>query len=438
MPVFFIHNQNWNESLNIEFDNYQLQNGLNVILHHDSRVPIVTVNIWYHVGSKNELPGKTGFAHLFEHMMFQGSAHVPADKHFQYIQSVGGTLNGSTFFDRTNYFETVPSHHLETALWLEADRMGYFLPALTQQKLDTQLEVVKNERRQRYENQPYGLWLEKILEMSFDEDFSYHWPVIGYMKDLDTANIEDVQNFFKTWYAPSNASLVIAGDYDPSTIKKLVEQYFGQLGSSPSPRIPDQIFSDYNQGEKRLVLKDNVQLPRIYMAYHLPPFGEDETYVADLITDVLSSGKRGRLYKSLVYEKQIAQDAQALILPLQNGSLLFVIATPKPEINIEELETAVQEILDKLGKELVSDNDLQRVKNQVEARKLRELQTTNSRADYLNMFAVYFKEPQLINSEIEKYKKITSQHIQDVANKYIKTDNRVVLTYLPQNKENES
>jgi len=200
--------------LHIEFDSYQLKNGLNVILHQDQRVPIVSVNIWYHTGSKNEKPGKTGYAHLFEHMMFQGSGHVPADMHFQYIQSVGGTLNGSTFFDRTNYFETLPSHYLETALWLESDRMGFFLPALTQEKLDTQLDVVKNERRQRYENQPYGLWLEKLLDMSFEKNFPYHWPVIGYMEDLNTAGLDDVKHFFETWYTPSNASLVIAGDFD--------------------------------------------------------------------------------------------------------------------------------------------------------------------------------------------------------------------------------
>lgn len=417
--------------LHIQFDSYQLKNGLNVILHRDQRVPIVSVNLWYHTGSKNEKPGKTGYAHLFEHMMFQGSGHVPADMHFQYIQSVGGTLNGSTFFDRTNYFETLPSHYLETALWLESDRMGFFLPALTQEKLETQLDVVKNERRQRYENQPYGLWLEKILEMSFEKEFPYHWPVIGYMEDLNTATLKDVKEFFETWYAPSNASLVIAGDFDTSQTRKLVEKYFGNLPSAPKPETPGALFSAYGSGEKRAIVYDNVQLPRIYMAYHLPPFGETDTYVADIITDILSLGKRGRLYKALVYEQQVAQDAYALILPMQNASLLIFMATPKPGVAIEALEKALQEQIDLLINEQIAPRDLQRIQNQLEARKLRELQTVSARADYLNMFAVYFNDPNLINTEIEKYTAIGIDAIKRTAAAYLQTNNRSVLTYLP-------
>ena len=417
--------------LHIQFDSYQLKNGLNVILHRDQRVPIVSVNLWYHTGSKNEKPGKTGYAHLFEHMMFQGSGHVPADMHFQYIQSVGGTLNGSTFFDRTNYFETLPSHYLETALWLESDRMGFFLPALTQEKLETQLDVVKNERRQRYENQPYGLWLEKILEMSFEKEFPYHWPVIGYMEDLNTATLNDVKEFFETWYAPSNASLVIAGDFDTSQTRKLVEKYFGNLPSAPKPETPGALFSAYGSGEKRAIVYDNVQLPRIYMAYHLPPFGETDTYVADIITDILSLGKRGRLYKALVYEQQVAQDAYALILPMQNASLLIFMATPKPGVAIEALEKALQEQIDPLINEQIAPRDLQRIQNQLEARKLRELQTVSARADYLNMFAVYFNDPNLINTEIEKYTAIGIDAIKRTAAAYLQTNNRSVLTYLP-------
>ena len=422
-------------SLHIEYDSYHLKNGLNVILHQDHRVPIVSVNIWYHTGSKNEKPGKTGYAHLFEHMMFQGSGHVPADMHFQYIQSVGGTLNGSTFFDRTNYFETLPSHYLETALWLESDRMGFFLPALTQEKLDTQLDVVKNERRQRYENQPYGLWLEKLLEMCFEKDFPYHWPVIGYMEDLNTAGLEDVKHFFETWYAPSNASLVIAGDFDKKQTRKLVNKYFGDLPSGPKPEIPGTIFSDYGSGEKRATEVDTVQLPRIYMAYHIPPFGETDTYTADIITDILSLGKRGRLYKSLVYEQQIAQDAYALILPMQNASLLIFMATPKPGVKIEALESALQEQIDRLITEEIDARDLQRIQNQLEARKLRELQTVSARADYLNMFSVYFNDPDLINTEIEKYKTISTADIKRTAAEYLQNNNRAVLTYLPGDKE---
>lgn len=425
-------------ALHITYDRYRLGNGLNVILHQDKRVPLVSVNLWYHVGSRNEKKGKTGYAHLFEHMMFQGSEHVPADKHFQYIQSIGGTLNGSTFFDRTNYFETVPSHHLETALWLEADRMGFFLPALTQEKLDTQLNVVKNERRQRYENQPYGLWLEHLLSMSFKEDFPYHWPVIGYMEDLDTANLQDVKDFFSTWYTPSNASLVVAGDFETRQTKSLIEKYFAGLSSSSKSDMPIEIFRDYNRGEQRRILHENVQLPRIYMAYHLPPFGQNDTYVADMICDILSSGKRGRLYKTLVYEQQIAQDAQAILLPMQGTSVLILMLTPQPGISLKKLKVELQNEIDNLSQKAVAALDIERIKNQIKARKLRELQSVSSRADYLNMFSVYFDDPDLINTEIEHYLQIEADDILRVAKSYLDSTNRSVVTYFPESEADEA
>jgi len=425
-------------SLHITHDRYRLDNGLNVILHQDKRVPLVSVNLWYYVGSRNEKKGKTGYAHLFEHMMFQGSENVPADMHFQYIQSIGGTLNGSTFFDRTNYYETVPSHHLETALWLEADRMGYFLPALTQEKLDTQLNVVKNERRQRYENQPYGLWLEHLLSISFDENYPYHWPVIGYMEDLDTANLQDVKDFFTTWYAPANASLVVAGDFESEQTKALIEKYFAGLSSSAKPDIPNKVFDSYNRGEQRRILHEKIQLPRIYMAYHIPPFGHSDTYVVDMISDILSSGKRGRLYKSLVYEQQIAQDAQAIILPMQGTSLLIFIATPQPGVETETLEKALQTEIDLLSKEAVAALDLERIKNQIEARKIRELQSISSRADYLNMFFVYFDDPDLINTEIEHYLQVEADDILRVAKTYLDSINRSVVTYFPESETDDA
>lgn len=277
--------------LKIDFEEYFLDNGMRVILHEDHRVPIVAINLWYKVGSKNEVIGKTGFAHLFEHMMFQGSEHVPSEMHFQLIQSAGGTLNGSTFFDRTNYFETLPSNYLELGLWLESDRMGFLLPAMTQEKLDNQRDVVKNERRQRVDNQPYGLWFEKLLELSYPKKYPYHWPIIGYMNDLDNAKMEDVSHFFKTYYAPNNASLVIAGDFESSKTRDLIEQYFGTL--PPGLAIPKRnfVFNNYNSSEKRTLIEDQVQLPRLYMAYHIPKHGSSEMYTADLITDIFSLEK---------------------------------------------------------------------------------------------------------------------------------------------------
>ena len=418
--------------LNIEFEQYKLDNGLRVVLHQDKRVPLVAINVWYHVGSKNELPGKTGYAHLFEHMMFQGSEHIEADMHFKLIQSVGGTLNGSTFFDRTNYFETLPSHYLEMGLWLEADRMGFLLPALTQEKLDTQLDVVKNERRQRVDNQPYGLWLEKMLELAYPPNFPYHWPVIGYMEDLDTATMDDVQQFFKTWYAPNNASLVVCGDFEKNEAKEMIAGYFGSIPANPA--IPESFYeADFSfEGERRLELYDRVQLPRIYMAYHIPAYGSKESYEADLLSDILSSGKSARLYKELVYKQQIAQEAQAFYLPLQETSLFIIMATAKPGVAIEDLEQALQNELERLCADGVYNREVRRVKNQVEARKLRELQTMAMRADYLNQFAVYFDQPQLINTEIERYEKITCADMGNLCAKYLQHNNRVVLHFLPQ------
>lgn len=422
-------------SLHIAYERYTLANGLQVILHRDTRVPIVSVNLWYHVGSRNERPGKTGFAHLFEHMMFQGSEHIPAEMHFQYIQSIGGTLNGSTFYDRTNYYETVPSHYLETALWLESDRMGFFLPALTQQKLDTQLDVVKNERRQNYDNQPYGLWLERLMELSFESDFPYHWPVIGYMDDLNTATMQDVQEFFTSWYQPSNASLVVAGDFETDETKTLIETYFAGIPSTPKPSLNVRPYSDFNAGEKRERMTDKVQLPRIYMGYHLPPVGHPHTYAADLLSDALSVGKSGRLYRNLVYSQQIAQEAQAFLLPMELGSMFIFVATPKPGGSIDELETALQREIDVLQTELVSSADRQRIQNQLEARKLRELQSVSSRADYLNMFNIYFDNPDLINTELDVYRQITKEQLRNAAQTYLKPENRTVLTFLPETEE---
>jgi len=418
--------------LNIEFEQFFLENGLRVILQQDKRVPITAVNVWYHAGSKNETPGKTGYAHLFEHMMFQGSQHIEADLHFKLIQSVGGTLNGSTFFDRTNYFETLPSHFLEMGLWLEADRMGFLLPALTQQKLDTQLDVVKNERRQRVDNQPYGIWLEKILESAYPADFPYHWPVIGYMADLEKAQMTDVKEFFKNYYAPNNASLAVAGDFEIEHAKDLAEKYFADIPANPEIPAFTAEFENYCSGEQRHVLTDKVQLPRIYSAYHMPAQGSPEFYQADLLSDVLSAGKSSRLYQSLVYKQQLAQDAQAFLLPLEETSLLIFIATAKPGIKIEDLEKALQQEIDDLCNSGPKEKELLRVKNQLEGRKIRELQSVVSRADYLNMFAVYFDDPQLINTEVDRYESVSVEQIRLLGSKYLQTDNRVMLHFLPE------
>lgn len=418
--------------LKIKFDEYRLDNGMRVILHQDDSVPIVTINIWYHVGSKNEKKGKTGFAHLFEHMMFQGSEHVADNMHFRLIQSAGGTLNGSTFFDRTNYYETLPSHFLEMGLWLESDRMGFLLPAMTQEKLDNQRDVVKNERRQHVDNQPYGLWLEKMLELAYPKDFPYHWPIIGYMEDIDAARLEDVSRFFQTYYAPNNASLVIAGDFDPEKIRQLIDKYFGSIKKGNIIPPISTNFNNYHSGEKRAVIEDRVQLPRIYMAYHIPAYGTKESYTTEIMSDIFSEGKSARLYQSLIYKKQIAQDAHSILLNMQETSLLIFLVTAKPGVSVDKLEKELQTEIDKMINEPVSEYELQRIINQIEARKIRELQSVNSKAELLNSFAVYFENPDLINHEIERYKSIDATDIKKTAGKYLNNENRIVVTFLPE------
>ncbi len=418
--------------LKIKFDEYRLDNGMRVILHQDDSVPIVTINIWYHVGSKNEKKGKIGFAHLFEHMMFQGSEHVADNMHFRLIQSAGGALNGSTFFDRTNYYETLPSHFLEMGLWLESDRMGFLLPAMTQEKLDNQRDVVKNERRQHVDNQPYGLWLEKMLELAYPKDFPYHWPIIGYMEDIDAARLEDVSRFFQTYYAPNNASLVIAGDFDPKKIRRLIDKYFGSIKKGNTIPAISTKFNNYHSGEKRAVIEDRVQLPRIYMAYHIPAYGTKESYTTEVMSDIFSEGKSARLYQSLIYKKQIAQDAHSILLNMQETSLLIFLVTAKPGVSVDKLEKELQIEIDKMINEPVSEYELQRIINQIEARKIRELQSVNSKAELLNSFAVYFENPNLINHEIERYKSIDAADIKKTAGNYLTNENRVVVTFLPE------
>ncbi|MGZ7041538.1 MAG: M16 family metallopeptidase, partial [Thermoanaerobaculia bacterium] len=267
----------------LNLDQYELGNGLKVVLNEDHSAPLVAVNLWYHVGSKNERPGRTGFAHLFEHMLFSGSKHVGNNEHFRHIQSVGGVLNGTTFFDRTNYFETLPSNYLALGLWLESDRMGFFLPALTQEKLDIQREVVKEERRQRYDNVPYGTAFERLLHLAYDPDYSYHWPTIGSMEDLGAASLDDIREFFATWYRPDNCVLTVVGDFAKDEAKRLIESYFGDI--APAGTFPPfSLERKPMDGERREVFESPVQLPRVYRLYHLPKMGTADWIAGDLLS----------------------------------------------------------------------------------------------------------------------------------------------------------
>ncbi|MCU1244213.1 MAG: zinc protease, partial [Acidobacteria bacterium] len=349
----------------LNLEEYELGNGLRVVLNEDHSAPLVAVNLWYHVGSKNERPGRTGFAHLFEHMLFSGSQHVGNNEHFRYVQSVGGVLNGTTFFDRTNYFETLPSNYLAMGLWLESDRMGFFLPALTQEKLDIQREVVKEERRQRYDNVPYGTAFERLLHLAYEPDYSYHWPTIGSMEDLEAASLDDIRQFFDTWYRPDNCTLSVVGDFAPADAKELIEKYFADIapgGSFPKFDLQRKPLG----GERRETFASPVQLPRLYRLYHLPKMGTAEWVHGDLLSTVLTGDKAARLDRVLVHEKQIAQDVSAYVLPTESTGMLMLQATARENVDIAEIERVIDEQFARIVSGGVTVDELTRAQNRAE------------------------------------------------------------------------
>ncbi|MCF7805072.1 MAG: insulinase family protein [Candidatus Marinimicrobia bacterium] len=422
--------------LDIEYEKYQLDNGLTVILYEDHSAPLVTVNIWYYVGSKNEKPGKTGFAHLFEHMMFQGSKNVGDDMHFQYIEEAGGTLNGSTSTDRTNYWEDLPNNYLELALWLESDRMGWLLPAMTQSKLDNQRNVVKNERRQNYENRPYGLAHEAIFKNLYPEGHPYHWMTIGSMEDLSNASLEDVKEFFRSYYHPANASLVVAGDFEPAEAKSLVKKYFGPIDAGPEVEPLNPGEADLS-GEKRIVQEDQVQLPRLYMAFQTPAFFEPGDAAMDVLSSALTGGKNSRLYKTLVFEKRIAKDVNAAQWSRLLESQYMITATATPGHSLGELEDAIWAEIEKIQQEAITDREVEKAVNSYEASFIYQLQRVGGFggvADRLQVFNFHQNEPGFFNKNLERYKEVTPEDVKAVANKFLKPDARVVLSVVPEGK----
>src|SRR5687768_16622279 len=334
--------------MQIPIETFRLDNGLLVTLSEDHTAPIVAVNLWYHVGSANERIGRTGFAHLFEHMLFQGSANVAANEHFELVQRAGGTLNGSTWLDRTNYFETVPSNQLALALWLEADRMGRLLPAMTQQKLDTQRDVVKNERRWSVDNQPYGTWWERLPALAFPPEHPFHHSLIGSMEDLNAARLEDIAHFFATYYTPDNAVLSIAGDFDPVDARALVEQFFGSIPKGRGkPPLPNMSVSERFGSWRRETVADAVMLARLFLAFRIPPFGSEGHEAASIAGAVLGLKRGSRLHKALVRERQVAAEASAFTFDLTKGSDLLVLdVTARPEVSGEVLEREVAQEVD--------------------------------------------------------------------------------------------
>jgi zinc protease len=421
-------------SVTLPLEKTRLENGLELILHEDHRTPIVTVNLWYHVGSKDEPRGKNGFAHLFEHVMFQGSKHVPEDTYFLDLERVGATdINGTTDTDRTNYFETVPANQLELALWLESDRMGFLLDHVDQATFAGQRDVVKNERRQNYENAPYGLVGQYLAAAVFPPDHPYHLLTIGTPLDLDAATLDDVKAFFRTWYVPNNATLVIAGDIDRTQAHALVDKYFGPI---PSGKVPDR--SQWKDpppvtltGEKLIRIDAGVELPRVYMSWPTPRSFAPGDAELDLVASVLSSGKTSRLYKHLVYDLQIAQDVSVHQGSSQLASHFSIVATAQPAHTAEELRAAIDGELARLMSGGITDGELARAKIGYLSGALFELEKVSSRANTLNEYNQMTGDPGYLPKDFLRYTEPTTEQVVSAARRWLPLDRRVVAIVTP-------
>jgi predicted Zn-dependent peptidase len=418
----------------VPIERHQLPNGLRVVLSRDTRIPIVAVNLWYAVGTKHESPGKTGFAHLFEHMMFQGSKNLAKGEHFRLIQSVGGTRNAETDLDRTSYYETLPSHELELAIWLEAERMANLLPAMTQEKLDNQRAVVKNERRANVDNAPYGTWDEKLEELLYPEWHPYHHGTYGSMDDLSAATMEDVKDFFAAYYCPNNAVISVAGDFEPDAALAMIARHFGPIATNPDLPAPPKVALDpfLIGNEVREVVRDQASLPRIYVAYRIPAFGSDQFDTLAVVADLLAAGRASRLYKTLVRERQVAQDVDALAMPLIGGAaFLTVSATAAAPGETSRLESEMLAEIDRLADAGPSDDELVRVRNLHAAATASSLERTRERAQRLSQYTCLFDQPERINTEDSRYEGVMAEHVRAAMTSVVRPDNRVVLTYVP-------
>lgn len=418
--------------LNINYEKYNLANGLEIILYQNISIPFVSVNLWYRVGSANEVTGKTGLAHLFEHMMFQGSQNVAKEMHFKYIQEAGGNLNASTSFDRTNYFEKLPANELELALWLESDRMGFFLDAIDQTKLDNQRSVVLNERLERYDNQPYGLAWEKIISNIYSDGHPYSWPTIGYSNDIKRYTIEDVRNFFMKYYSPSNAALVIAGNFEPQKTKKIIDNYFAGIQAADKPNSLVLKTSTIPQN-KYMVHEEKVNLERIYIAWNSVPAFEFDDAKLDILSDVLTGSKNARLTRKLIYELEIAQDVNSMQFSGKYGGHFMIVATAKPGKSLDEIKKIIFDEINSVTNGTLNDRELQRSKNVIASNFIYSLQNIDTVADLLNLYNFYLEEPNSFNFDLKRYLDSQIQDVTNAANKYLK-NNYVELRIIPGNK----
>src|SRR5437867_856609 len=422
--------------IDVPYTRFTLPNGLVVILHEDHSIPMVSVNMWYHVGSAREKEKRTGFAHLFEHLMFMGSGHVKPGEFDQWLEAAGGDNNGSTETDRTNYWINVPASSLELALFLESDRMGYLLDSMTPKTVDAQRDVVKNERRQSVENRPYGIAEVVLGELLYRDGHPYHWPVIGYMEDLTAASYDDVVAFFKKYYAPSNASLVVAGDLQPAEARRLIEKWFGDVkpGATPEPAtIPGAALT----GVQKKTITDRVQLPRLYLAWLTPRHFEPGDAALDMVADILAGGKNSRLYKRLVYDMQIAQDVSAFQASAALSSSFQIIATPRPGHTVAELQKVIDEEIQKLQREAPTRHELERSVNQIEASFFNRMERVGGfggKADQLNAYFTFAGDPDWFNEDLSRYRALSVSDVNAAAAQFLPLDKRVELVVEPEKK----
>jgi zinc protease len=424
-------------ALSVPYTQFKLPNGLNVILHRDASVPVVSVNIWYHVGSGNERPGRTGFAHLFEHVMFEGSMHVPEGEFDNWLEAAGGNNNGSTTNDRTNYYEDIPSNALELALFLESDRMGFLLDDKAPDKINGQRDVVKNEKRQSVDNQPYGQAFMELPAMLYPAGHPYSWSTIGSMEDLSAASFEDVARFFRTYYVPGNASLVIAGDIDIANTRTLVEKWFSDVpAGKPVPPInaPTAVLD----GVKKKTITDRVQLPRLFLAWHTPALLKPGDAEMDVVSNLLSGGKNSRLYKRLVYDLQIAQDVNAVQQSQALDSNFLIIATARPGQSLDKIQAVIDEELDKLRTTAPEPREITRALNQIEANFYRSMERVGGFGGKANQLNSYYKAagtPDYFQKDLDRYRALTPADIKAAIEKYLPKDRRVELSVVPGEKK---
>ncbi len=417
-------------------ERHTLENGLTVIVQPDHSLPLVAINLWYHVGSKNERPGRTGFAHLFEHMLFQGSENVDTNGHFAHVQRAGGVANGSTWYDRTNYYETLPSEHLELGLWLESDRMGFFLPALTQEKLDTQKSVVINERRQRVDNAPYGRGSERLNELLYPTDHPYSWPVIGYTDDIEASTLKQVEDFFSVYYTPNNAVLTLVGDVEPNAALDLVGKYFADIPRGPALAPLAEV--EHQSHAATETLEDQVALTQSTWAKTIAGVGTEAWYRASLLTEVISGGRSSRLFRRLVQERQDAQSVGCYLMPTELCATFALQAVGKSEQSAESLSSAVQEVLKEIRDGGIEDYEYQRALNAIITSQYEELQAFDDRADAISMGHTYFDDPEFAFTEADTFKKISLDEVNGAAQELLDMSESTNVVIVPSSGAEES